>query len=79
MKARLLITAVGAALLLAGCGTTLQAEFANRLIGADGQTIVLDDIRAIVDDPSLTADQKRTRLRELGIADETLINALLTL
>ena len=55
------------------------AEFANRLIGADGQTIVLDDIRVIVDDPSLSDDQKRTRLRELGIADETLISALLTL
>ena len=74
------VTAI--ALLLAafaGCGTGIAAEFPNRLLGADGQHFVLEDLRAIAEDPDLSDDQKRQAFRDLGIEEETLIEALLTL
>ena len=68
-----------AGLLCAGCGTTVSTDFPNRLIGADGQTIVLEDVEVIVEDGGLSDDEKRAQLRDLGIEDEVLIEALLTL
>jgi hypothetical protein len=62
-----------------GCGTAILRDYPNRVVGADGQRIVLDDIQAIVDDPSLPADEKRRQLRDLGLEDELLIEALLGL
>jgi hypothetical protein len=62
-----------------GCGAVAAPEYPNRLIGADGQTFVLEDIEDIVRDPDLSEDQKRDEIRALGIEDEKLIDALLTL
>jgi hypothetical protein len=74
------IVALGlAALLCSHCGTDISAESPNRLYGAEGQSFVLEDIGAIVNDRHLTDDQKRSQLRDLGIEDEDLIEALLTL
>lgn len=67
-----------AATLIGACGTP-TTDFPNRLIGTEGEEIVLDDIEAIVDDTELTDDEKREQLRALGIEDELLIDALLTL
>lgn len=65
--------------LAGGCGVVVPADFANRLIGADGELIVAEDVDAIVADPNLTDEEKRDALRDLGVEDEELINALLTL
>jgi hypothetical protein len=78
---KILGTIVRAALLagLAGCGSGATTTFPNQLVGTDGQPIVLDDVETIVNDTDLTEDEKRVQLRELGIEDEQLIDALLTL
>jgi hypothetical protein len=68
-----------ALLAVAGCGALGSTEFANRLIGADGQEFVLEELEQIANDNSLSNDEKRERFRELGIEDEDLIDALLTL
>jgi len=64
---------------LAGCGSGATTTFPNQLVDADGKPVVLDDIEAIVNDTALSEDEKRVQLRELGIEDEQLIDALLTL
>jgi hypothetical protein len=62
----------------AGCGVP-PAEFPHSVIGVDGEPILLDDIEAIVNDADLTDEEKRDELRALGLEDEKLIDALLTL
>ena len=77
-----LVMVVMMAVLLAfsdGCGTTITTDLPNRLYGADGQPIVLDEIESIVRDPDLDDDEKRAQLRDLGLEDEELITALLSL
>ena len=64
--------------LAAGCGSG-GVEYANRLIGADGQLFSVEDLEAIANDADLTDDEKRQAFRDLGIEDEKLIDALLTL
>ncbi len=79
---KILGTIVRAVLLagLAGCGSgATTTTFSNQLLDTDGQPVVLDDVEAIVNDTDLTDDEKRVQLRELGIEDEELIDALLTL
>jgi len=78
---KILGTIVRAVLLagLAGCGSGAPTTFPHQLVGANGQPIVLDDVESIVNDTSLSEDEKREQLRELGIEDEELIDALLTL
>ena len=76
MKPRITIFAALALTLLGACGTINIAEYANSLIGADGQPIFLDDIRAITSDGALSDEQQRTQLRDLGLEDEKLIDAL---
>ncbi len=66
-----------AALFACGCGTAVTTEFPSRLVGAEGQEIILEDVTAIINEPDLTDDQRRSQLRELGIEDEALIEALL--
>ena len=65
--------------LVAGCGINVTTNFPHRLIGADGQPFVLEDLEEIANDPNLTDDEKREQFRELGIEDEELIDALLAL
>ena len=64
---------------LAGCGSGAATSFSNQIVGTAGQPIFLDDIEAIVNDATLSDDEKRAQIRELGIEDEELIDALLTL
>lgn len=71
--------AVAAALALSGCGANVTATFPNRLEGAEGQRFVVEDIEAIVNDPDLDDEGRREALRNLGIEDEALIDALLGL
>ena len=69
------------ALLLASAGcevlTYERTDFPEAYIGADGQEIVLDKVSEIVSDAGLDEDEKRQELRDLGIEDEDLIDALL--
>lgn len=62
-----------------GCGATITTDLPNRLYGADGQPITLEEIEAIVRDPDLGDDERRAQLRDLGLEDEELITALLSL
>lgn len=64
---------------VAGCGLEAKDLFANRLLGAQGQQFVVEDLEAIAHDATLTADEKRQQFRDLGIEDEKLIDALLGL
>lgn len=79
MKTLAIIVLVVAPLLCNGCGTAITTEFPNAVSGTGGQPIVLEDIQTIVDNPSLTDEEKRSQLRDLGIEDEELIEALLAL
>ena len=67
------------ALIFASCGVAPQTDFPNRVVGADGQEFVLEDLEEIANNARLTDDQKRDAFRNLGIADEELIDALLNL
>ncbi len=60
-----------------GCGSAAVLDFPARLVGAEGQVIVLEDLEAIATDPNLDDDAKRQQFRDLGIEDEDLISALL--
>ncbi|HRX85296.1 MAG TPA: hypothetical protein P5572_09790 [Phycisphaerae bacterium] len=66
---------------LGGCGvfSARNPDFRNAETGEDGQIYVLDDLEAIANDTTLTDDEKRQAFRDLGIEDEDLIDALLTL
>jgi hypothetical protein len=66
-----------AAMILLGCGAAAITEFPDALTAPDGQPILLDDVDAILDDDNLSDAEKREQLRELGIEDEKLIDALL--
>jgi len=73
---------VAAALLaLAGCGVLAarRTSFPASETTATGQTLTVEDIEAIVNDTLMTDDEKRQALRDLGIEDDILIEALLTL
>jgi len=65
---------------VAGCGTD-SAIFRSeryRERGEDGQRLVLDDLVAVLSDAELTDDQKRERLRGMGLRDEDVIQALIS-
>jgi hypothetical protein len=71
------------ALLLASGACGLVPSDSNNLnnpeLGDQGESLLLDDLRNIANDPALTEDEKRDAFRALGIEDEDLIDALLTL
>ncbi|MCB9849787.1 MAG: hypothetical protein H6817_03700 [Phycisphaerales bacterium] len=71
----------GLALLPTGCGvfTARNPDFDNAETGENGQIYVLDDLEAIAADDTLSEDEKRAAYHDLGIEDEDLIDALLTL
>lgn len=79
MKGVMIIAATLVLLANAECGTVVTTGYPDRLLGADGQIIVLEDVGEIVDNANLDDDEKREELRDLGIEDEKLIEALLTL
>ena len=74
---RLVIAALALAA-ICGCGlVTLEREnFPATAIGAEGQRFFYDDIQEIQNDATLSADQRREALRDLGIEDEDLLDAL---
>lgn len=72
---RLLPTIV--TLALCGCGAGSRTDFPNALTGPDGEVILFDDVRTILNDTDLSVDEKREALRTLGLEDERLIEALL--
>ncbi len=78
MKVRRTLFVALAGLCFAACRATVTT-FPNQLRDPLGNAILLDDIEEIVADDDLTSDGKREQLRELGIEDEELIDALLTL
>ena len=73
------LAALLAAWLVAGCGLTVNEEFANQLFDPEGNALVLQDLQAIPTDASLSQEQQRQAFRDLGIEDERLIDALMTL
>lgn len=75
-KALATIVLAGAAC-LGGCGASPQTDYPNALRGPDGDVILFDDVSAVLTDDELTEDQKRQALRDLGLEDERLIEALI--
>lgn len=74
-----LTAAILAAANLAGCGNPVSTNFPTAIRDADGNVITTEQVREIVDDPDLSEQDQREALRDLGIADEQLITALLEL
>ena len=70
---------LGSMVCISSCGVAPRTDFPNRLIGADGQEFVLEDLAAIANDARLSDDEKRQAFRDLGLEDEELITALLNL
>jgi len=81
LHAALPLGLAAAVLALAGCGavTTTRTEFPSNLRNADGTPIHVEDVRGIVDDENLTNSEKRDALVALGLEDDVLVDALLTL
>ena len=69
------------AALVVSCGVQPTPSFPNALTDSSGRVILLDEVEAIVNDPNpnLDDDDRRQSLRDLGIEDEKLIDALLDL
>ena len=70
-----------ALVVVSGCGVLAasKSEFANQAETGDGRKLFVEDIEEIVFDDLLDLDQQRQALRGLGIEDEDLIDALLSL
>jgi hypothetical protein len=68
------------ALASSGCGilSLKRTAFPGAAIVDDGRGLYLDDINAILNDASLSPDEKRQALEGLGIEDDALIDALLS-
>ena len=71
----------GVLVALVGCGvlSARKTDYAAALKTADGQSIFVEDVRAILDDQTLSDNDKGFALRDLGIEEDDLILALLTL
>lgn len=59
-----------------GCGNTPRV-YPTQILRPDGSPIYVEDLQAIVDDGTLTDEEKAQQLRDLGIEDEELIRAIL--
>ena len=72
---------IGVGVALVGCGvlTARKTEFDAALKNADGQTIFVEDIRAIVHNVELDEAGKVEALGNLGIEDDDLVRSLITL
>ena len=70
---------LGGLLVCAGCGTFTARPpvLANPETGDNGQALLLDDIQVITNDMDLTDLEKRQALRDMGILDEDLLDALI--
>jgi hypothetical protein len=72
-----LIFALSALAALPGCGIPTPTSFPHALTNEAGEPIFLEDVEDVVTDDELSDAEKRDALRELGIEDEKLIDALL--
>ena len=65
----------------AGCEvlTFERTDFPEAFVGADGQVILWDMVLETLTDGTLSEDDKRNTLRDLGIEDEDLIDALIAI
>lgn len=72
---------LGGLLACAGCGTftARPTELANPETGDNGEPLDLDAIRDVTTDTNLTDLEKRDALRDMGIVDEDLVDALITI
>jgi len=81
MRAALLVPRLGAAVVgipaVGGCGLP-PSSYPHALTNEQGQPILLDDVTDVLDDDSLSDGEKRDALRDLGIEDEKLIDALVS-
>lgn len=75
------LVCLGACVALAGCGVLAarQTEFANQAETSDGRKLFVEDIEDIVHNELLTPEEQDYALRDLGIEDEDLLAALLSL
>ncbi|NOS99444.1 MAG: hypothetical protein HOP29_02330 [Phycisphaerales bacterium] len=62
-----------------GCGVIdfRRDVFAGQPLNADGEPIYVDDLRAITQDADLSDDEMVDALRQLGIENEALIDAII--
>ena len=67
------IVAAGLVASVTGC----QPPYLDALVSPTGQQIRADDIVSILNNTDLTEEEQRGSLRDLGITDERLIDALI--
>lgn len=62
-----------------GCGvlSTARTLFPEHVTDAAGSPLYLEDLRAIIDDADLLDDEKADALRELGLENEEIIDAII--
>ena len=71
--------AVGAVVLAVnGCGllTVERTIFPNQVVDAQDNPLYIEDLQAITQDPDLTPDEMIEALRQLGLENEELIQAI---
>jgi hypothetical protein len=63
---------------LAGCGilTTFRTGFPNPITNADGVAISIEDLQAITQDTSMLPEDMANALRDLGLQNQELIDAI---
>lgn len=79
MAMRRLVVVLALLAAAGGCGTlsTARTLFPEHVIDAAGSPLYLEDLRAIVDDADLLDDEKADALRELGLENEEIIDAII--
>ncbi|HUU85323.1 MAG TPA: hypothetical protein VM243_17625 [Phycisphaerae bacterium] len=72
---------VGALIALVGCGvlSARKTDYDTALRTAEGQSITVEDVLAIMENADLSDNDKFLALQELGIEDDDLIQALFSL
>ena len=63
----------------AGCGVLAveRTRYPTAVRSADGGSYFVEDVDAILNEPNMTPDERAQALRDLGIEDVDLIEALL--
>jgi hypothetical protein len=63
---------------LPGCGNSPEI-YPTQILQPDGSPLYVEDVQAIINDDTLTDEEKAQQIRDLGIEDEELIRAILGL
>jgi hypothetical protein len=71
--------AAAAILSIGTCLYGCSPPYPNVLYDAEGQPVQLEEVDQIISDTELSEDEKRDALRNLGVTDESLIEALIRL